>query len=198
MYKKIREHPSVLQIYSEKLIGEGVVTEGEVAKMRGDGAPARRRIRGGARLQAEQGRLARWPLDRLEAASETRIARRGNTGVRSKRCAHRQEAHGGSAGFPGPQDDPAFPRQSREGDETGERIDWATAEALAFGSLLQEGHPVRLSGQEASAARSRNGTRCCTTRRPRSVHATSTISVKGRRASKCSNSSSVGRGGAWL
>ena len=32
--------------------------------------------------------------------------------------------------------------------ETGEAIDWATAEALAFGSLVTEGHPVRLSGQD--------------------------------------------------
>ena len=32
--------------------------------------------------------------------------------------------------------------------ETGEGIDWATAEALAFGSLLVEGTPVRLSGQD--------------------------------------------------
>ncbi|HTO82844.1 MAG TPA: 2-oxoglutarate dehydrogenase E1 component, partial [Methylomirabilota bacterium] len=32
--------------------------------------------------------------------------------------------------------------------ESGEGIDWATAEALAFGSLLVEGHPVRLSGQD--------------------------------------------------
>ena len=32
--------------------------------------------------------------------------------------------------------------------ETGEGIDWATAEALAFGSLVLEGHPVRLSGQD--------------------------------------------------
>ena len=32
--------------------------------------------------------------------------------------------------------------------ETGEGIDWATAEALAFGSLLTEGFPVRLSGQD--------------------------------------------------
>ena len=32
--------------------------------------------------------------------------------------------------------------------ETGEGIDWATAEALAFGTLLDEGHPVRLSGQD--------------------------------------------------
>ena len=34
--------------------------------------------------------------------------------------------------------------------ETGQGIDWATAEALAFGSLLTEGYPVRLSGQDAT------------------------------------------------
>jgi 2-oxoglutarate dehydrogenase E1 component len=33
--------------------------------------------------------------------------------------------------------------------ETGKDIDWATAEALAFGTLLSEGHPVRLSGQDS-------------------------------------------------
>jgi len=32
--------------------------------------------------------------------------------------------------------------------ETGKKIDWATAEALAFGSLLTEGHNVRISGQD--------------------------------------------------
>jgi 2-oxoglutarate dehydrogenase complex dehydrogenase (E1) component-like enzyme len=31
---------------------------------------------------------------------------------------------------------------------TGEGIDWATAEALAFGSLVAEGTHVRLSGQD--------------------------------------------------
>ena len=33
--------------------------------------------------------------------------------------------------------------------ESGKGIDWATAEALAFGSLLLEGYPVRLSGQDS-------------------------------------------------
>ncbi|KAJ0404496.1 hypothetical protein ATCC90586_007753 [Pythium insidiosum] len=32
--------------------------------------------------------------------------------------------------------------------ETGDRVDWATAEMLAFASLLVEGVPVRLSGQD--------------------------------------------------
>ena len=33
--------------------------------------------------------------------------------------------------------------------EKGNHIDWANAEALAFASLLTEGHPVRLSGQDS-------------------------------------------------
>ena len=38
--------------------------------------------------------------------------------------------------------------------ETGEGIDWATAEALAFGTLLKEGVHVRLSGQVQITPRS--------------------------------------------
>ena len=34
--------------------------------------------------------------------------------------------------------------------EAGKGFDWATAEALAFGSLLTEGFPVRLSGQDST------------------------------------------------
>ncbi|MEA3011970.1 MAG: 2-oxoglutarate dehydrogenase component [Sphingomonadales bacterium] len=37
----------------------------------------------------------------------------------------------------------------REMFQSGEGIDWATAEALAFGTLLRGGHPVRLSGQDS-------------------------------------------------
>src|ERR1700755_2732635 len=36
MYKAIRSHPSTLDIYGDKLVGEGVVTAGEVEKMRAD------------------------------------------------------------------------------------------------------------------------------------------------------------------
>jgi 2-oxoglutarate dehydrogenase E1 component len=34
--------------------------------------------------------------------------------------------------------------------ESGEGFDWATGEALAYGSLLAEGYPVRLAGQDAT------------------------------------------------
>ena len=33
--------------------------------------------------------------------------------------------------------------------KTGENIDWATAESLAFATLLNEGYPVRLVGQDS-------------------------------------------------
>jgi 2-oxoglutarate dehydrogenase E1 component len=38
--------------------------------------------------------------------------------------------------------------QKKQAIETGEGIDWATGEALAFGTLLLEGHRVRLSGED--------------------------------------------------
>jgi len=34
--------------------------------------------------------------------------------------------------------------------DSGEGFDWATGEALAFGSLQTEGYPVRLSGQDCT------------------------------------------------
>ena len=36
--------------------------------------------------------------------------------------------------------------------ESGHGIDWAFAESLAFGSLLLEGHPIRLSGEDSGRA----------------------------------------------
>ena len=42
--------------------------------------------------------------------------------------------------------------------KTGEGFDWATAEALAFGSLLLEGNAVRLSGQDSERGTLRNAT----------------------------------------
>ena len=32
--------------------------------------------------------------------------------------------------------------------EETKKLDWAMGELLAYGTLLKEGHPVRLSGQE--------------------------------------------------
>jgi 2-oxoglutarate dehydrogenase E1 component len=82
MYKKIRSHPSTLEIYGKKLIGEGVVTEGEIETMK---AEWRRRL--DAEFEASQGykpNKADWLDGRwsgLKAARDAEDPRRGNTGV---------------------------------------------------------------------------------------------------------------------
>ena len=82
MYKKIRSHPSTLEIYAKRLIAEGVMTEGEVAKAKADWR---------ARLEAEfeagtgyKPNKADWLDGRwagLKAADQDEDPRRGNTGV---------------------------------------------------------------------------------------------------------------------
>ena len=151
MYKKIRAHPSVLEIYSKKLIGEGVVTEGEVAKMRGDW-----RARLDTEFEAAQGykpNKADWLDGRwagLKVAGEAEDPRRGNTGVA---IATLREIGKKITVFPPDfqvhKTIQRFLDNRAKAVETGGGIDWATAEALAFCSLLKEGHPVRLSGQDS-------------------------------------------------
>jgi 2-oxoglutarate dehydrogenase E1 component len=151
MYKKIASHPTTLEIYARQLVGEGVVTEGEVEKMKSDW-----RARLDAELEASQSYRSnkadwldgRWAGFKVADASDD--PRRGNTGVEAATLkdigakitavpqnfnVHRTIAR--------------FLDARRKAIETGGGIDWATAEALAFCSLLLEGHPVRLSGQDS-------------------------------------------------
>src|SRR5690242_1447953 len=82
MYKKVRAHPTSLEIYGRKLVGEGVVTEGEVEKMKADW-----RTRLDAEFEAGQGykpNKADWLDGRwsgMKAARDADDPRRGNTGV---------------------------------------------------------------------------------------------------------------------
>src|ERR1700681_3650221 len=82
MYKTIQSHPTTLEIYAKKLIGEGVVTEGEVEKMKSDW-----RARLDAELEASQSyksNKADWLDGRwagFKVADVSDDPRRGNTGV---------------------------------------------------------------------------------------------------------------------
>ena len=66
MYKAIRAHPTTLEIYAKKLVGEGVVTEGEVEKMKADW-----RARLDAELEASQGYKAEQAPTGSTAAGPT-------------------------------------------------------------------------------------------------------------------------------
>ncbi len=61
----------------------------------------------------------------------------------------------------------------------------ADAEVLAFGSLLLDGAPIRLSGQDCGAAHSRSGTPCSATSRPARCTRPSTTSAPVRPSPTC-------------
>jgi len=151
MYKAIRAHPSTLEVYAKKLVAEGVLADGEVDKMRKDW-----RARLDIELEASQGYRAnnadwldgRWAD--IKASRDYDDPRRGNTGVA---LATLKEI--GTKITAVPKDFHVhrtlqrFLDNRRKAIEAGAGIDWATGEALAFCSLLLEGHPVRLSGQDS-------------------------------------------------
>ncbi len=150
MYKKIRAHPSTLDLYAKKLGTEGVVTEGEVEKMKADW-----RSRLEAEYEAGQGykpNKADWLDGRwagLKAGGETDDPRRGNTGVDLPLLKDIGEKITlVPKDFKVHRTIQRFLDNRRKAIQTSAGIDWATAEALSFCSLLLEGHPVRLSGQD--------------------------------------------------
>jgi 2-oxoglutarate dehydrogenase E1 component len=152
MYKAIRSHPSTLDIYAKRLAGENVVTDGEVEKMRADWR---------ARLDVEQeasqsyrSNHADWLDGRWSgmkaAASVSDDPRRGNTGIAVETLKDiGSKITKVPQGFHVHRTIQRFLDARQKAIDTGEGIDWATAEALAFCSLLLEGHPVRLSGQDS-------------------------------------------------
>ena len=151
MYKRIQSHPSTLEIYAKKLIAEGVVTDGEVEKMKRDW-----RARLDAELEASQSYKSnkadwldgRWAGFKVAEASDD--PRRGNTGVDLKVLKNiGAKITAAPQGFRVHRTIQRFLDARRKAIESGDGIDWATAEALAFCSLLTEGRPVRLSGQDS-------------------------------------------------
>jgi 2-oxoglutarate dehydrogenase E1 component len=184
MYKAIRSHPSTTDIYSKKLLSEGVVTEGEIEKARADW-----RGRLDAEYEAGQGykpNRADWLDGRwagLKHAAADDDPRRGDTGVALETL---REI--GAKITTVPKDFHVhrtiqrFLDNRRKAIETGEGIDWATGEALAICTLLLDGHPARIR----SAAPSRSGIRFCSIRRPRPATLRSTICASPRRATRCS------------
>src|SRR5207302_4727625 len=82
MYKKIRQHPSTLEIYAKKLVAEEIVTEGEVEKMKADWRArleAEYEASGGYRANKADWLDGRWAG--LKTGGDREDARRGNTGV---------------------------------------------------------------------------------------------------------------------
>ncbi|KAM1370992.1 hypothetical protein ACFX2F_041393 [Malus domestica] len=113
MYKVIRNHPSALTIYQNKLLESGQVTKEDIEGI------------------------------------QNRISRIRNTGVKPEILKSVGKAVAALPNtFKPPRAVKKVYEQRGQMIETGEGIDWAVAEALAFATLLVEGNHVRLSGQD--------------------------------------------------
>jgi 2-oxoglutarate dehydrogenase E1 component len=151
MYKRIASHPTTLEIYAKRLIAEGVMTEGEVEKAKADW-----RVRLDAEFEAGSGykpNKADW-LDGkwagFKSADQEEDARRGVTGVDTAVLKDiGRKITKVPDGFRVHRTIQRFLENRAKAIDSGVGIDWATGEALAFCTLLQEGHHVRLSGQDS-------------------------------------------------
>jgi 2-oxoglutarate dehydrogenase E1 component len=150
MYKAIGAHPTTLEIYSKKLVDEGVLSAEEVAS-------AKERWRAHLEQEFEVGQSykpnkADWldgawsGLTTPKAGDERRmgdtdvpLATLKQIGLRLARVPKEFKVHRTIR---------RFLDGRKKMIESGEGIDWAFGEALAFGSLLKEGYKVRLSGQD--------------------------------------------------
>ena len=149
MYQAIKAHPSTVSIYAKRLIEEGVVSAQDVADM-----TAAFRARLDEELAAADSykpNKADWLDGRWsDIGFADDEARRGQTGVAITTL---QEVGRRITSLP--QDFHAHKtiqrllQRRREMVESGSGIDWSLAEQLAFGTLLNEGFPVRLSGQDS-------------------------------------------------
>jgi len=146
LYRKIKEHPSVATLYGNRLVEERVITAEELRAMH---KAASERL--SVAYDAAQRKAERFELQELSAVKTEEI---GNFCPRTAvNHAVLERVIRGTTNFP-----PNFhlhPKlrgfvdRRREILTKGGSLDWAFAEALAFGTLVLEGTPVRLSGQDS-------------------------------------------------
>jgi 2-oxoglutarate dehydrogenase E1 component len=148
MYRAIKKHPTTVSLYSKKLTDEGTLTAADV-----EGMQTKFRAHLDSELTASENykpNKADW-LDGRWATigGDEDEARRGNTGVgldvlldvgrRITTIPNDFTPH---------RTIQRLLENRRKMVESGEGIDWAMAEHLAFGTLVREKFAVRLSGQD--------------------------------------------------
>jgi len=148
MYKRIRGLPSVVSIYSKRLAEEGVVKEAEAEKLRsGFWEMLETEFEASESYRPNKADWLDGRWSGITLAEEG--PRRGHTGVSIetlKRIGTKLTEV--PRGFTVHKTIDRMLVNRRRMIEEGRGIDWAMGEALAFGTLLEEKFPVRLSGQD--------------------------------------------------
>ena len=149
MYKKISNHPFVTKIYSEKLISENKMTSEEAKNIYDKrNAFLEQEFQAGNNYLPNKADWLEGKWSGLKKAPGLE-ERRGRTGVQIDKI-----RAVGNVMTSVPKNFEVHRKLQRVLDnrkkslDEGTNIDWSTAEQLAFGTLLVEGNPVRLSGQD--------------------------------------------------
>ena len=148
MYKKIRSHPTPVKVYAQKLVNEKTITNQQLDNS----------IKKFKDLLNDQFKTAKDYKPKIEwfegtwsrYKPERGKDKRGVTGSDTKKLIEISSKIN------------TIPKEINVHKtiskilinrkltvENGTDIDWSTAEALAFGSLLEEGYPIRLVGQDS-------------------------------------------------
>ncbi|HYL72559.1 MAG TPA: multifunctional oxoglutarate decarboxylase/oxoglutarate dehydrogenase thiamine pyrophosphate-binding subunit/dihydrolipoyllysine-residue succinyltransferase subunit [Bryobacteraceae bacterium] len=145
LYRKIRQHPSVATQYGERLLREEFIDEAQAADIR-KAVLARLNEAYDAAKQTEE----HFRVQDLSAVDPEELVRPSpHTAVDR---ANLERVIEGITTFPAEfHVHPKLEGGLRKRREVlnGAPMDWATAETLAFGTLVLEGTPVRLSGQDS-------------------------------------------------
>jgi 2-oxoglutarate decarboxylase len=146
MYNRIQEHPGMLALYARRLVKDGVLTEAEVQELE-----SRQMAAYDASLAAAKTKGQQAGPPTAEHPGETGRVEEVATGVPRETLARIGRAL--TTVPPGFNLNPKMVQQLARRAKMTEGslpLDWATAEALAFGSLLLEGTPIRMSGQDSA------------------------------------------------
>ncbi len=150
MYKKIKTHKTTLSLYTERLVKDGLIPEGEIEDLKAAfQAHLNDEFEAGKDYKPNKADWLDGRWSHLDKNKEEYM--RGETAIAPDTL-----AEVGVALTHAPDDISVHKTVARLLDhkkqmfETGKGFDWATGEALAFGSLLTEGYPVRLYGQDAT------------------------------------------------
>jgi multifunctional 2-oxoglutarate metabolism enzyme len=145
LYRKIRQHPSVATLYSETLMREGIVESSEVDQMRKAVHQRLSDIYDASKKNSERYEVQELsdldPEDMDPPVAQTAVDRTVLAQILDAITSFPPgfHVHPKLDGF----------LKKRRDILNGAPMDWATAETLAFGSLVLERTPVRLSGQDS-------------------------------------------------
>ena len=150
MYNQIKRQKTTLSLYTERLVKDGLIPEGEVEDMKAAfQAKMNEEFEAGKDYKPNKADWLDGRWSHLDRRGEE--YQRGETSISAQTLADIGTALSRVPdGFPLHKTVARMLEGKKKMFAAGEGFDWATGEALAFGSLLCEGFPVRLSGQDCT------------------------------------------------